>query len=1033
MTGIGSLEQGRNYSYFPFILRHLSGVISLIILYCNSSLGVYATTTSFCAISVNAPADLTVQIKNTGTCDTAILLSPATFSGNCSANLTFETRSIFNTLTSNGGLMRFPTGKYVVIYTIRDDCGMSGTDTMNVTVYDALPPTPVCIPDLVVHLNNSGEAIIPASVFNAASHDNCGHVYFKIRRMIAPASGCRLVANPNNLFHDEVKFCCSDLNTDSLQLILRVYDIYPGTGPVADTVLRNHYADCMVMVDVVDKLAPDLYCPVNITVQCGQDLDSVLNSSRPQYSDNCSLVSLDSTIVYNLNGCGSGTITRMYTASESNGLSSTCTQVITVTPRPVFNGLDTNQLKWPSSKTFYGCGSMIDTSMAGVPIINEYQCDLVTTSYEDDVFAFSMGGVCSKIIRHWKVVNWCVYNKNLAPIPTNGYYKYDQEIKLLDSVAPVLIVIPDITTDIFSANCSMELVNIPSTSATDCGALLTSGYRFEIDLYNDGIIDRKGLGNNASGLFPTGEHRIYYFAKDLCNKEGFSFFNLKVRDAKPPLASVNYGLSTNLIQMDAGCMVSIAASRFNVSSSDNCTPEDQLRFSFSINISDSLKTFTCADSGVVQLPIYVWDLNSNYSIVNTYIVVGDNLNCCSTAGSFITAHTNISIGHSNLGLEGVRIKQISQTNEESESISNTNGIAELSCDPKCNKYELKLSKNDNFLLGISTADIIKIQKHILGVKYFEDPYEYIAADVDRNGRISASDISALRSLILGKTKSFSHGLSYAFVEKDYIFHDLESSSLDCKNHNVFIEPLKQAGTFNISAIKLGDLEDGFTNSRASSESSVNLEYKVEDGWLSFYSDESIELQAAQIGVETANDCILMDQPVYWLNEEMDAQFYSINDHHNLKLVKINQSSVSVSKGQLLCKIRMDNLSDNCLEIENIAGFQSFIIDSYDQIRFINWKSKNIISDLENQRFRVEGIQSDPFHGELNIKIWSPSDQQLNTQLFNIEGKQILTQKSLLRRGLQDITIKRRESEPDGFYFLHLDTKANNEVIKLALK
>ena len=119
-----------------------------------------------------------------------------------------------------------------------------------------------------------------------------------------------------------------------------------------------------------------------------------------------------------------------------------------------------------------------------------------------------------------------VYNKNLAPIPTNGYYKYDQEIKLLDSVAPVLIVIPDITTDIFSANCSMELVNIPSTSATDCGALLTSGYRFEIDLYNDGIIDRKGLGNNASGLFPTGEHRIYYFAKDLCNKEGFSFFKL---------------------------------------------------------------------------------------------------------------------------------------------------------------------------------------------------------------------------------------------------------------------------------------------------------------------------------------------------------------------------------------------------------------------------------------------------------------------------------------------------------------------------
>ena len=106
-------------------------------------------------------------------------------------------------------------------------------------------------------------------------------------------------------------------------------------------------------------------------------------------------------------------------------------------------------------------------------------------------------------------------------------------------------------------------MNIPSTSATDLWALLTSGYRFEIDLYNDRIIDRKGIVTMQADYFLLVSIEFITLQKTFAMKEGF-FFNLKVRDAKTTtLASLNYGLSTNLIQMDAGCMVSIAASRFN--------------------------------------------------------------------------------------------------------------------------------------------------------------------------------------------------------------------------------------------------------------------------------------------------------------------------------------------------------------------------------------------------------------------------------------------------------------------------------------
>ena len=52
--------------------------------------------------------------------------------------------------------------------------------------------------------------------------------------------------------------------------------------------------------------------------------------------------------------------------------------------------------------------------MAGVPKINEfYQCDLVTHVMKM-MYLRSVWEELAEIIRHWKVVNWCVYNKNLA-------------------------------------------------------------------------------------------------------------------------------------------------------------------------------------------------------------------------------------------------------------------------------------------------------------------------------------------------------------------------------------------------------------------------------------------------------------------------------------------------------------------------------------------------------------------------------------------------------------------------------------------
>ena len=49
---------------------------------------------------------------------------------------------------------------------------------------------------------------------------------------------------------------------------------------------------------------------------------------------------------------------------------------------------------------------------------------------------YSVGGYCIKIIRHWRVIDWCLYDVNN---PANGgLFTRDQLIYLRNKVAPTL-------------------------------------------------------------------------------------------------------------------------------------------------------------------------------------------------------------------------------------------------------------------------------------------------------------------------------------------------------------------------------------------------------------------------------------------------------------------------------------------------------------------------------------------------------------------------------------------------------------------
>nr|MBP6794603.1 T9SS type A sorting domain-containing protein [Saprospiraceae bacterium] len=87
-------------------------------------------------------------------------------------------------------------------------------------------------------------------------------------------------------------------------------------------------------------------------------------------------------------------------------------------------------------------------------------------------------------------------------------------------------------------------------------------------------------------------------------------------------------------------------------------------------------------------------------------------------------------------------------------------------------YSITPKRDDDPSNGVSTIDLVLIQKHILGVQPLNSAYKVIAADADRSNDVSAVDLVELRKLILTVYDKLPNNTSWRFVPKSYNFSNI---------------------------------------------------------------------------------------------------------------------------------------------------------------------------------------------------------------------------------------------------------------------
>jgi hypothetical protein len=998
-----------------------------------------------------------------------------------------------------------PKGTNTFIYTASDCCGNTAVDPIQVTVVDQTAPVAVAKQNIVISLTQSATANGTAKLFapsvDNGSHDGCTGVKLEIRRDNDECNepGNATYNNDGHSFDSTsdiddgqwVKFCCEDLTNAEVdvdgdgvldagyvKVWLRVWDDGDMDGTFGSA--GDNFNETWSFVKVEDKLNPSIQCPSDITIACDDDADDLSLTGMATGSFTCDGANvIYNDIINNVNTCGVGFIRRRWSIEGNPQVF--CDQTITKSAGDLFNG----NISWPSDYTT-DCTDIDGND--NIPTWSAPGCSLVGYNVESDTFQFE-DGACFKIINEWTVLDWCQYDPN-ANNPT-GIWSHIQVIRVLDDEAPVLTCTDEMfavsdNQDVDGDGNKCETKSLMLTNmADDNGDCASEWLKWTVlvDLWGDGTYDYEyssflpsfdGNFNDTNGngiddiyLAPTssGEevkitlpediqgsmsnHKVRWSVSDGCQNVTSCENTFMVVDKKAPTP---YCIDISTALMDNG-MVELWACDFDLGSFDNCTTEEELRFTFTStppqndpnynpDTKCSSRVFDCDDltGEPVMVSMYVWDEKGNSDFCEVELTLVDNQGGCETgngmriAGS-ITTPNNVALNDITVVLQAPDLEytKIDNTNEEGDYAFNNN--------PNLASYSITPKKDDNYLDGVSTLDLVKIQRHILGLEEIEDSYKVIASDINNDEKLSAADLLQLRKLILGVITQLPEQTSYILVDANQEFTN--ATQPWPLQTDITIDALDQhIDDQNFIAVKVGDVTDNATFGLTATHTSEVRSNKALG--LSIDTEMLTVNESASINVKAHNS-----QSVIGLQFSID-----IEGLHNIRLsagsLNITEANYSIEGSEIKFSWAAAQ-SMNLIAGETLFSIEGIATKSISTESVITLNEKASVSaeaygsdlkvmnleivtrDLvENNNFEVLQNEPNPFGETTTISYNLPQAGTVSLSIADVTGSIVYTKNTDAPKGEGQFAINAEDLSQSGVYYYTVTTGDQSVTNKMIL-
>ena len=913
----------------------------------------------------------------------------------------------------------FTMGISVVRYIVEDACGNTNTQEFNVTVEDTHPPIPVCDYRTVVTLNDSFLGKVFAKSFDDGSYDICSEIVsYQVRRVDRLETTCE---TPDD-FADFVKFCCADIGK-TIMVELQVTD---ASGMISS---------CMTEAVVQFKGAgPSATCPTNIATQSCEDYETfdistlavpTISSSNPCIADALSPELRE--VGRDIDVCGDGYIDIEWFYNITGEDQVICTQRITFANPTIFTESNIN---WPVDRIVESCNDAPPTAEELAELISGgIGCSNIVPSEPVDR-EFVVPGLCKRIVRTWTVVDWCRF-----PANPNSRFIYEQTIDIVNSDGPQIDISGNnITLDPKPDSCRAHII-IEGIATDDCTPSNQLDWTFKLDLIQNDteipvLLERPG--RVLERRIDAGDYVITWSATDECGNTASARQPFRVDDEVAPQAVCGFVI----MDIDSPAGITISAEELDNGSSDNCA--DGLIFTMRKVGSSadpvSNLTFTCADIGVNSVELWVSDRLGNQSVCLASVDVRDGQAQCGIGASAISLDGNITTPEA-IPLESAQVKlNMNQSLVQSE-MTEIDGIYAFDNLETEQSYSLSAEKNDDYINGISTLDLVLMQRHILGSQNLDSPYKLIAADVNNNGAISAVDLVILRRLILGQIEAFADNDSWVFIDKDYQFSDPTSPFPFTDGVN--IGSIQQSLTQDMIAIKVGDLNSnaiansGFASSRSDESYKFVHNTSFENGQIVYQviASEDISSIGYQIGLNYDDSSLRM---INVKGNNVAIVDGMISDEDGKLLVSVARSVPhTYDKGDVVLEVTfaIDQLS--MFEKDNIqllpsTEFASEIYDDELTPLKINMSDNQLSNEIILHQNRPN-----PFLDQTLIEFEIPKSEDVAFELFDINGKRIYSLSNSYVAGRHQISINRQDiGLIKGIYYYQIHTQQRSLIRKM---
>jgi hypothetical protein len=485
----------------------------------------------------------------------------------------------------------------------------------------------------------------------------------------------------------------------------------------------------------------------------------------------------------------------------------------------------------------------------------------------------------------------------------------------------------------------------------------------------------------------------------------------------------------------SGC-VEIWAKDLDHGSYDNCTAKENLKFYFD---GDDTKTFInvcCADFVAqgqndelrIEVEMWVEDEEGNKDYCKTVVIVQDNQDICPNTGSFGKITGNLKTEGGDVA-NPVDMQLYNNGNMMAQRVGSPYSFGDLKLNVN---YMVSPNRNDEHSNGVSTQDIVKIQKHILGQSPLNSPYKLIAADVNNSGSVTAADMSELRKLILGLTNEFSKVKSWTFVPSGYDFPDKNNPWNAPRTSSLMLDNNK---VVDFVAVKMGDVTNDATASNASRTQSrtngvLNIEvdeksvvagesYKV-----SFKSSDFNNISGYQFTLKYDKSSLIFEGIEGGVLKATEANFGTNRLNEGIITTSWNSNKgESFGKDAELFTLvfkatRNGKVSQMFAITSDVTKAQAY--NASEEVKEVKMGVRTDRGVVEGGVFELYQNEPNPFSKETVVRYRLPEASAVKLTVYDVTGKVVRVYELKGQKGLNSYKITKSELNTSGVLYYQLD-------------